>query len=431
MNYYVLFGTALIMILWYTIRKKLKKPLMGYERQNAQAYANAVILVTFAAVITISFTLFHIFTQDNQDDFMVSSGICFAVILAILGLVLSILYKLIIKSINKKYKKKFRDDSDPVDIQVPIDIYFDMGIIIAGVIAYKIGVDAMVGLCASVIVGEYLGPATLIEKKEKEKTFFSKLMEVPFWAYILFFVMIAVCLFDIGLDIVIPFIIGILICTMYMLFAETMSYKNGAGSEFYEKDYGARKPTNYTRPEDLELTPYVGSSWTDTVRILRAENDIRIIKDDNTCRPIHSIPEIIEFVKLLGVFEAVSKWWVPGTDKFEKKYNAAKGTYAQSAPKNEVILIHDDTVGGSAKRGLVLTGTKLYQRSVLERDFICDLEHIKRIFVDKTPYSLGMYSIYIYVDGVDKEILSVFKYELNKYFNALYEIIAFIYGYKD
>ena len=276
-----------------------------------------------------------------------------------------------------------------------------MAIIALGALAYTIGEISLLAICVSIITGEYIGLLTFIEKKHKEDSLWAKLKSVPLPSYIFFLVLIISIILKIKLSYIIAHFIGYVLGVIVILCIEAKKYRNGKQSEFYEK-YGNKSACNPTKPEDVMLPQeFTDASNNRNIQIIRSENDIRILKNDDTFNPVKSVPEIIEYINSRGTFTESSNWFLPNSSKFSKKFEMAKKAYANNATVEDVVLLKDNTVNGTAKSGLVLTTTALYQSAAFERDFICNTEHIKRLFVEKTPYSPGLYSIYIYVDGVD------------------------------
>lgn len=423
--------TVAIIVVWYLVRGKFKKNVFGYEKSNYKINANVTVLTVFILITMFTIALYYIYSINNQHKFLVESGILFAFVLAILGLILKLINKIVGSAINRKYKKQFNEEETVLDLNVPISIYFDMAIIALGALAYTIGEISLLAICVSIITGEYIGLLTFIEKKHKEDSLWAKLKSVPLPSYIFFLVLIISIILKIKLSYIIAHFIGYVLGVIVILCIEAKKYRNGKQSEFYEK-YGNKSACNPTKPEDVMLPQeFTDASNNRNIQIIRSENDIRILKNDDTFNPVKSVPEIIEYINSRGTFTESSNWFLPNSSKFSKKFEMAKKAYANNATVEDVVLLKDNTVNGTAKSGLVLTTTALYQSAAFERDFICNTEHIKRLFVEKTPYSPGLYSIYIYVDGVDREILTAFKSDINNLFISLYDVIAYMYGYEE
>lgn len=423
--------TVAIIVVWYLVRGKFKKNVFGYEKSNYKINANVTVLTVFILITMFTIALYYIYSINNQHKFLVESGILFAFVLAILGLILKLINKIVGSAINRKYKKQFNEEETVLDLNVPISIYFDMAIIALGALAYTIGEISLLAICVSIITGEYIGLLTFIEKKHKEDSLWAKLKSVPLPSYIFFLVLIISIILKIKLSYIIAHFIGYVLGVIVILCIEAKKYRNGKQSEFYE-EYGNKSACNPTKPEDVMLPQeFTDASNNRNIQIIRSENDIRILKNDDTFNPVKSVPEIIEYINSRGTFTESSNWFLPNSSKFSKKFEMAKKAYANNATVEDVVLLKDNTVNGTAKSGLVLTTTALYQSAAFERDFICNTEHIKRLFVEKTPYSPGLYSIYIYVDGVDREILTAFKSDINNLFISLYDVIAYMYGYEE
>lgn len=441
MTFFIFVGTLAVVLLWYWISMKLNLKFFKDNRKNNQKMLmEGGIFLLFAFMMTIGITLFFYLTDRYNGYFLFDSGIANAVYLALLGLVSSLLYRLVVYIMNRKYKKRFGDEEAGPNIDAPISIYFDMGIIFAAVVAYTLEENGLMCVCVSMIVGEYFGLSTLIEKKSKEDRLFSKLKRVPFYTYLIFVVGILAILFRVTLMNIVGFMAGLIVGAFIIILLELKKYRSGEHSDFYESSEirvnGPVNPTNpaelsvETMPEFYDQTDEIKTK-KDVVRVIRSENDIRILKHDDVRRPVHDIAEIADYIRNMNVFTESAYWYIQGSDKFSKAFGKISQTFAKSAKEEDAVLIHDDTMGKSGKRGMLLTSNALYSGMAWDKDFICNLEHVKRIFVEKTKYAPGLYSIYVYADETDREVVSAFKNDAYKYFEALSKILAYMYGYEE
>lgn len=430
--------SCIFMVLYYWIYRKLHKQFFSdNHRSSSEMYIHIIVIFIFVAFISAGFIAYENYSYDREEEFWFYSGVIFAIFLAFLGLIINIVYRAVVKAFNKSYKKKYNEEEDVFDLNIPISLYFDMGIIIMAIIGYRLDDPKLIGMCTSILIGEYLGLYSFIEKKDKNNSLFAKLKKIPFSIYIFFALTIVATIAEITIDICIAFLLGMFAGIVIILKTEVKRANNGEHSEYFEGlGANANGPDNPTKPEDVSHA-MIGDNQdypTDNIKnnqviILRFEKDIRIIKKDDVYKPLRSNSEINEFISGIKYFRPSLNWYTSSAEKFEKKYQQVHAAFAYDAEKTDVLLIKDNTISGNGKNGTVITPTKIYHSEEYFPNYTINMEHIKRLFAEKK--TMGIYDIYVYADGVDRKIFSASKSEVEEAMNAIFDILSFIYGYEE
>jgi len=92
------------------------------------------------------------------------------------------------------------------------------------------------------------------------------------------------------------------------------------------------------------------------------------------------------------------------------KLKNATNNYAPSLSNDEtIVFLYDDTLGGSANDGFLLTNKQLYFKNYLEQSFLLDISSI-----DNFTIKHGLLSSKMFVNKLDSSVLSITITESNK-----------------
>jgi len=243
--------TAAIIYGWYLISLLFKFSIFkDNHKVNSKTSVESLIIFAFTAIAALGLTLYYVYSVNRQDEFLVYSGILLSLVLAVTGFVINSIYKIIVKKGNARYKEKYGEESDIYNPYTPVSILFDMAIILVGVMGYKADCREFLGICVSLIAGEYLGLYSLINKKAKEDTLLYKLKQVPTFIYILFAVSLATIWFEVKITLILGFVAGIFLGVILITIQEKQRQKKGKHSDL--ADYEEMMHNKYESKQDRD-----------------------------------------------------------------------------------------------------------------------------------------------------------------------------------
>ncbi len=423
----VLFFTVFEIIGWIVYRKH-GLPIANCEANNRQVrYAGfydgvsvGLAVVMYYGIMLFELIFYYYFLSDIDNVLFINSGLLFAIMVPIFGLLTRLLYKSMMNGWNRRLQKKHNDDIVRLDPDMPSSLLFNMAILLCAEFAYFFDELELVGICFSLLIGKYFGLDSSFKKPtKKEETLKYRLTHVPFFFYSTF----VACVYCIPCYFIEPYYVfapfkGTIYSTLFLVPCELIKLSRNA----------KKNPIDLTKPvaKSVALEVSSGDRNNSGVRIIRKPDMIEIIKENDTCVPIHDTREIVEYVKTKEIFQKDYRVFSPGDKEFSKKCKQSIEHYAKGVNEEEVVLLSFL----SKKYGLILTKSCLYYGSPLEPNLACYLEHINKIALVNRKTHIGHWDVCITVDGYERDILdNTNENNTRELMNAFFEVIAFIYGY--